>query len=236
LTEFEQTDETYLELYEGYRNNTLEMFSSNEVQRAYQLNFENKICVECSEPILSENFARIDDVDYMICEKDACWTISYISSGHLAASSYCVTFNFGSSASKIEVAQLANELWKYSQSRQIEMPISVESELFSNLEETGEGWFWVHFVPLHWTFNYEEEEDKEDLDEIRALTFVEKVNLLKERQWGDLAEYGWSDAQDSILSSMEKILVNGRSIEVTVSDFSDSKVRLAPGLISFYMD
>lgn len=236
MTEFEGTKETYLELYESCRNNTLEMFSSNEVQRAYQMNFEKSICVECSEPILGENHARIGDVDYMICEREACWTLSYLSSSHLEASSYRVTIYFGSAASKTEVAQLANELWKYSQARQVEMAVSVESEMFANLEESGEGSFWVHFVPLHWTFNYEEAEDKEDLDEIRELAFSEKVALLKERHWDNLAEYGWVDEQDNILSSMEKISTKGRSFEVAASDFSDSKVKLTPGSISFYLD
>lgn len=235
MTQFELSDEEYLELLEQYKSVPLELFRPIEVIDEYKAHFNKNTCVECSEPIDTENHARIGEIDYMICERDSCWTLSYFSSKHLEASSYSVTFTSDIPVTKLQVAKLANQLWNYSQTSQIEMPMNVESEVFSNIEETGEGWFWAHYVPLHWTFAYEEAEDKEDLDEIKMLTFSEKVELLKERHWACLAEYGWADEQDSILSRMKKISIDGCAFEVTVSDFTDSKVQFGPSETNFYL-
>lgn len=228
------TDEQYLALYEDIKSNPALADIPNNIREDYISHFANRTCPECSSPIDPQNYGEINDVEYMVCEMDSCWTLCYTSEKHLDGSSYRINFTSESKLTKLEAAKLAAGILKHSQSRPIESPIKINSDMFSNLEESGEGWFWELYIPQYWKFEYEELNDSEDISELKSLPFEEKVAVLKDRHWGELADYGWTDKQDQILEEMQGITVEGCSFSVTVADFEDAKAKLSVRPIDFY--
>ena len=233
---FENSDSENLQLYLQMVTNPSKMELSEHVRVGYASHFEDGTCPACRRDIDSANRGVLNGVEYMICQENQCWTLSYISSLHLEASSYSVTFTSDGYLTKLQAAKLARALRSYSLAASIENPVSIGFDMFPSIEESQEGWFWVHYVPLLWSFEYDNVEDEEDLNELRALSFSERVSRLKDRHWDDLAEYGWTDTQDRILKEMQQITIEGVTFEVSVGEFIDSKLKIKDLPLDFYID
>ena len=230
------SDAENLELYEEIIANPKKIQLPEQVRSDYAKHFQEKSCPVCGDNIEMENHGVLNGIEYMICQKDGCWTLSYISSKHLEASSYLVTFTCDEELTTLQAAKLAREIVRYSRNRSIENPVSITSDMFPNILETKEGWIWVHFVPLLWSFEYENIYDEEDLKELKALPFSERVNSLKARHWDQLADYGWTDTQEGILEEMQRIEVDGVTLEVTVSQLHDSKVQMKEEPLDYFLN
>lgn len=229
-------DAENLKLYTEMVTSPLKLELPEQVRTVYAEHFEKNTCPACRGDIESANHGVLNGVEYMICQRDRCWTLCYTSSQHLEASSYSVTFTSDGVLTESQVAKLARELRNYSQATSIEHPLSIGFEMFPNILETNEGWFWVHFVPLLWSFEYDNIEDEEDLKELKALPFPQRVGRLKARHWDQLADYGWVDTQDRIAKEMQEIAIEGAILKATVGEFRDSNLQIKELPLDFYLD
>jgi hypothetical protein len=230
---FENTEEVSqisnqdcIEAYEVIKTHPDEMFTSSKVRELYAQNFQNDSCPTCGNAIKKTNHQAIGEIDYLICERDGCWTLAWISRRPLEGSAYGVTFSSDTPITKLQAAKLAVELCKIANSNSVEFPMSVDSDMFPAIEESGQGHFIAYYIPLTWEFGYEAAEYGEVIDHLLALSFEERVADLLDRVYSRLADYGWRDQEDYILSSMSAIQVEGCSFNVSVGEFFDSEVQL----------
>lgn len=220
------SDEDCIDAYEVIKTHPDEMFTPSKVRELYALNFQNDTCPTCGSSIKKTSHQTIGDIDYLICEKDGCWTLAWISKKPLEASAYGVRFSSDTQITKLQAAKLAVELCKIANGNSVEFPIYVDSDMFPAIEETSEGNFIAYYIPLTWEFGYEESEYAELIESLLSLSFEERVADLLERVYSRLADYGWRDQEDYIMSSMSAIKVEGCSLEVSVGEFFDSEVQL----------
>jgi hypothetical protein len=222
------TDEQYLAHYEEIKSNPSGMFYPAATRESYGRNFETNTCPECRGSIKTENHGKLLDTDFMLCDERDCWTLSWISEKPLEASMYGITVKSKNALTKLQAAKLAFRLWKEAQAMIVEFPISVDEDIFPAIEDEGEGWFWVDYVPLIWNFNFVVDGwDREVIESINGMTFNERVEYLSEIAFGRLADYGWRDQESWLQERMSsKLTVEGCEFEISVGEFRDSSVRL----------